>query len=117
MKNPEVLFISGSPGLGHATGDLAIVHVGATSSIELTSLKKPFIYFPLEQHFEQANVARILKERGAGNEMKFSKTSPELLADKIVEQLNTNSKNIELPANGAKKAVILILPLLNHSIN
>jgi len=100
-----------------AACDLAIIQGGATSAIELTALKKPFIYFPLEKHFEQANVARILKERGTGTEMKFSKTSPEHLANNIIEQLNTNHENIEIPAEGAKKAVHLILPLLNGFLN
>ena len=41
--------------------DLAIVQGGATSTLELTALGRPFIYFPLGGHSEQAGVARILR--------------------------------------------------------
>ncbi len=95
-----------------AVCDLAIIQGGATSAVEVTALKKPFIYFPLEKHFEQANVARILNERKAGVEMKYSKTTPESLAEIIVELTGTEVNNPELPVNGAKKAAELIAPLL-----
>jgi len=36
-----------------AASDLAIVLGGATSTLELTALQRPFLYFPLEGHFEQ----------------------------------------------------------------
>ncbi len=36
-----------------AAADLAIVTGGGTVTLELTALKKPFLYFPLENHFEQ----------------------------------------------------------------
>lgn len=95
-----------------AACDLAIIQGGATSAVELTALKKPFIYFPLEKHFEQANVARILNERKTGVEMKYSKTTPESLAEKIVELTGAEVNYPKLPVTGAKKAAELIAPLL-----
>jgi UDP:flavonoid glycosyltransferase YjiC (YdhE family) len=95
-----------------AACDLAIIQGGATSAVELTALKKPFIYFPLEKHFEQANVARILNERKAGVEMKYSNTTPESLAEKIVEMTGVEVSFPKLPVNGAKKAAELIAALL-----
>lgn len=66
-----MLFISGSHGVWHAMRDLAIIQGGATSAIELTALRKPFIYFPIEKHFEQANVSRILKNGEPGRNALF----------------------------------------------
>jgi UDP:flavonoid glycosyltransferase YjiC (YdhE family) len=95
-----------------AVCNLAIVQGGATSVLELTALKTPFIFFPLEEHFEQANVARILRKRGIGLEMKFSQTSPEILADKISRLLHTKVQYPDIPTDGAKKAAYLISDLL-----
>jgi UDP:flavonoid glycosyltransferase YjiC (YdhE family) len=95
-----------------AVCDLAIIQGGATSAVELAALKKPFIYFPLEKHFEQANVARILNERKIGVEMHYSKTTPELLAEKITELTGTKVNYPDLPVNGAQKAAELISTLL-----
>ena len=36
-----------------AASDLAIVQGGGTTTMELASLRRPFLYFPLENHFEQ----------------------------------------------------------------
>ncbi len=95
-----------------AACDLAIIQGGATSAIELAALKKPFIYFPLEKHFEQANVARILNERRTGVGMSYSATTPESLSRKIVELTGTAPEYPELPVNGAQKAAELIAPFL-----
>lgn len=95
-----------------AVCDLAIVQGGATSIIELTELKKPFIYFPLEKHCEQANIAKNLREKNIGFEMKFSKTDPEMLAAKIIELYGKPVNYPNIPANGAERAVELILPYL-----
>src|SRR5262249_22259630 len=36
-----------------AASDLAIVQGGLTTSMELTANQRPFLYFPLKNHFEQ----------------------------------------------------------------
>lgn len=94
-----------------AACDLAIIQGGATSAIELAALNKPFIYFPIENHFEQANVARLLNKRKIGLEMKFSKTTPELLAQMIMQEIGKKVTN-ELPVDGARKAAKLINQLI-----
>jgi UDP:flavonoid glycosyltransferase YjiC (YdhE family) len=95
-----------------AACDLAIVQGGATSTLELTALRRPFIYFPLEGHFEQANVSRILTRRGAGVKLRLSKTSPELLADQIIRNIGTNVVYPDIPKDGAQKAAQLLVNLL-----
>jgi len=95
-----------------AACDLAIVQGGATSTFELTALRRPFIYFPLEGHCEQANVSRILTQRGAGVKMILSKTTPELLAEKIISIIGRDLSYPVLPADGADKAARLLARLL-----
>jgi len=94
-----------------AACDLAIIQGGATSAMELAALKKTFIYFPLENHFEQANVARILNQRKMGIEMRYSTTTTEQLSDKIIQLTGTKVNYPDLPVNGAQKAAELISTL------
>jgi UDP:flavonoid glycosyltransferase YjiC (YdhE family) len=97
-----------------AACDLAIVQGGATSTLELTALRRPFIYFPLEGHCEQANVSRILSQRGAGVKLRLSKTTPELLADQILKVLGTNVTYADIPRDGAQKAAQSLVKLLEQ---
>jgi UDP:flavonoid glycosyltransferase YjiC (YdhE family) len=98
-----------------AACNLAIVQGGATSTLELTALQKPFIYFPLEGHSEQADVARNLSRRGAGIQMKFSETTPALLAEKISGALGSHVSYPKIPSDGAKKASQMIMELLREN--
>jgi UDP-N-acetylglucosamine:LPS N-acetylglucosamine transferase len=97
-----------------AAGDLAIVQGGATSTFELTALRRPFIYFPIEGHCEQANVSRNLSRRGAGVPMTLSRTTPELLAGKILELIDSTPSYPDIPVDGARKAAQAILKLLDR---
>jgi UDP:flavonoid glycosyltransferase YjiC (YdhE family) len=95
-----------------ATCDLAIVQGGATSTLELTALQRPFMYFPVEGHSEQASVARVLERRKAGVRMSLSQTTPVLLAKSISNMLNTNVAYPEIPTDGARKSAQLIVQLM-----
>ena len=95
-----------------AACDLAIVQGGATSTLELTALRRPFMYFPIEGHSEQASVARVLERRGAGVRMSLSKTTPALLAKNISNMLNATVTYPEIPTDGAHKAAQLIVQLM-----
>ncbi len=97
-----------------AACDLAIVQGGATSTLELTALRRPFIYFPLEGHCEQANVSRMLSKRGAGVKLRLSKTTPEILADQILKVIGTNVSYPEIPKDGAQKAARYLVQLLEQ---
>ena len=95
-----------------AASDLAVVQGGATSTLELTALRRPFIYFPLEGHCEQEQVSRILTQHGAGSRLTLSETTPELLANKMIESIGKNVSYPEIPNDGAQKASNLIVELL-----
>lgn len=75
-----------------AAADVAIVQGGGTTTLELTALRRPFLYFPLENHFEQETVVgNRLARHKAGQRMSFSQTSPEGLADAAVALLGSEA--------------------------
>ncbi|HSM44864.1 MAG TPA: glycosyltransferase, partial [Acidimicrobiia bacterium] len=61
--------------------DLAVVQGGLTTTMELTAASRPFLYFPLRNHFEQNfHVRHRLDQYGAGTMMEYDTTDPEALA-------------------------------------
>lgn len=97
-----------------AACDIAIVQGGATSTLELTALQKPFIYFPIEGHCEQENVSIMLKRHEAGIRLNFSQTTPEQLAERIIENIAKEIHYSDIPCNGAKISAEAITDLLKH---
>jgi UDP:flavonoid glycosyltransferase YjiC (YdhE family) len=96
-----------------AACDVAIAQGGATTTLELTALRRPFIYFPLEDHFEQnLVVAKRLARHGAGLRLHYSETTPETLADAVVGQLGREASWPEIPTDGAQRAAELIHELV-----
>jgi UDP-N-acetylglucosamine:LPS N-acetylglucosamine transferase len=96
-----------------AASDLAVVQGGATSTIELTALKKPFLYFPLQDHYEQRiHVPHRLARHKAGVRMEYSETTPESLAEAILQNLDKEVNYLDIPTDGAQKAAKLISQLL-----
>jgi UDP:flavonoid glycosyltransferase YjiC (YdhE family) len=96
-----------------AACDLSIVQAGATTTLELTALRRPFLYFPIEGHFEQQrHVAERLRRHGAGVKMLYSETTPETLAETVVENLGRQVDYEPILTDGAMKAAKLIHQLL-----
>jgi hypothetical protein len=97
-----------------AASDLAVVVGGGTSTLELTALRRPFIYFPLEGHFEQqVHVAGRLTRHQAGVKMMFSQTNPKSLAEEVISNLGKEVHYPPIPTDGAQKAAGLIKQLLS----
>jgi len=100
-----------------AASDLCIVTGGGTVTLELTALRKPFLYFPLKKHFEQEGaVAYRCKRHGAGVRMDYEKTSPQVLARVVLENFGKEVHYTDIPTDGAKKAAQLIQQVLNKAI-
>ena len=92
-----------------AAADIAIVTGGGTVTLELTALKKPFLYFPLENHFEQEiAVADRCDRHNAGVRLKFSKTTPEILAREVVSTIGKKGLYEKIPIDGDEKSADLI---------
>lgn len=87
-----------------AASDLAITTAGGTTTLELTALRRPFLYFPFKEHFEQINeVVPRLERHHAGVRMDFSNATPEALARAIIDHLGERVDYPTLPLDGAKK--------------
>lgn len=96
-----------------AASDLSMVMGGGSSTLELTVLKRPFIYFPLEEHCEQElNVAARLERYRSGVRMSYSQTTPEMLAEKIFANIGKEVDYASVPTDGGKKSAELISKLL-----
>lgn len=88
-----------------AASDLSIVQGGGTTTLELTALRRPFIYFPLEGHFEQrVHVARRIAAHGAGVRMEFHDTSPARLAEAVLANIGAAPHYPPIRSNGAERA-------------
>jgi UDP:flavonoid glycosyltransferase YjiC (YdhE family) len=96
-----------------AASDLAIVVAGGTTTIELTALRRPFIYFPLEEDCEhQIDIAHRLARHKAGVKMSFSETTPQALAETAIANLGKEVTYPPIATDGAKKTVAIINKLL-----
>ncbi len=96
-----------------AACDIAVVQGGLTSTLELSALERPFIYFPIEGHSEQEEVAERLARHKAGVRLALSQTSPQILAEQVLLNLGREVDYIPIPVEGASKAARLISGLLS----
>jgi UDP:flavonoid glycosyltransferase YjiC (YdhE family) len=96
-----------------AACDLAIVQGGGTVTLELTALRRPFLFFPIEGHSEQEiHVAGRLARHGAGVRMRQSETTPDALAEEILRSMSRPVEWPHIPVNGARAAAEAISRLL-----
>jgi pimeloyl-ACP methyl ester carboxylesterase/predicted glycosyltransferase len=96
-----------------AACDLALVQGGLATTMELTALRRPFLYFPLRHHFEQNyHVAHRLERHRAGRRVGFQDASPERLAEAIAEELEREPAYLPVRPGGAERAATLISELL-----
>ena len=100
----------------YAACDFAVVVGGGTTTVELTALHCPFVYFPLENQFDQQiYIAERLERHGAGIKMRYFQTSPDRLAQTITENIGKDVNWKQIPIDGAQKAARLINNLLVDS--
>jgi predicted glycosyltransferase len=96
-----------------AASDLAIVQGGLTTSMELAANGRPFLYFPLQHHFEQNfHVHHRLERYGAGRRMDFSEDGPEAIAAAIAEEIGREVDYRPVETDGAARAAAQIAELL-----
>jgi UDP-N-acetylglucosamine:LPS N-acetylglucosamine transferase len=96
-----------------AACDLAVVQGGLTTAMELTANRRPFIYFPLQHHFEQRfHVAHRLDRYGAGRRMDYESTDAADLADAIADEIAREVTYRAVEADGAQRAAARLAELL-----
>jgi UDP:flavonoid glycosyltransferase YjiC (YdhE family) len=99
----------------YAACDLAVVQGGLSTTMELTALGRPFLYFPLKDHFEQQEcVDARLRRYGAGVRMEFDHTSPSQLAEAVAVNLGAAVNYRPVNTDGAEKAAAMIIELLQQ---
>ena len=95
-----------------AVCDLAIVQGGGTTTMELAALNRNFLYFPLEEHFEQKLVSDKLARLGLGVKMSFLETDENALSKVVLENLGRPVDYGQIEIDGAVKAAEFIQLLL-----
>jgi predicted glycosyltransferase len=96
-----------------AACDLAVVQGGLTTTMELAAGRRPFLYFPLRNHFEQNRHVRHRLERyGAGRYMDYDASDPDVIADAIAEEIDRPVTSRPVERDGAARAAALIAPLV-----
>ncbi|MFN8519348.1 MAG: alpha/beta fold hydrolase [Chloroflexota bacterium] len=96
-----------------AVCDLAIVQGGLTTCMELTAAGRPFLYFPLADHFEQqVHVAHRLDRYGAGRRMDYRTSDPDAIAAAALAIIDRPTAYRPVPTDGAARAADLLAGLL-----
>ncbi|GAA1583775.1 hypothetical protein GCM10009789_41900 [Kribbella sancticallisti] len=97
-----------------AAADLAITQGGLTTCMELTAQRVPFIYVPLEHHFEQNFHVRARLDRyNAGRHLSYAEAcDPQTLADAITKELGQPIDYRTVSSTGAGRAAALLADLL-----
>ena len=96
-----------------AACDLAVVQGGLTTAMELTAARRPFLYFPLKNHFEQnLHVRHRLENYRAGRCMDYDGSAPDEIADAIATELGRPVQYREVETDGARRAAERIAELL-----
>jgi predicted glycosyltransferase len=96
-----------------AACDLAVVQGGLTTTMELAAARRPFLYFPLRNHFEQNRHVRHRLERyGAGQCMDYATSTPEVIAEAIASEIDRPIEYRPVETDGAARAAALIAPLI-----
>jgi predicted glycosyltransferase len=95
-----------------AVCDLAVVQGGLTTCMELTAAGRPFLYVPLDNHFEQNfHVTHRLDRYRAGHRLRAGVT-PEELAVAISQHIGTTPDTRPVDGDGALRAAGLLAELI-----
>jgi pimeloyl-ACP methyl ester carboxylesterase/predicted glycosyltransferase len=96
-----------------AVCDAAVVQGGLSTTMELVAARRPFLYFPLQRHFEQRRfVTHRLNTYGAGIPMEFSESSPLDVAAALQCALTQPVAYRPVASDGAARAAGRIAELL-----
>jgi hypothetical protein len=81
--------------------------------MELTANRRPFLYFPLQNHFEQNfHVRYRLGQYGAGRCMDFTSDGPDRIAAAIAAEIGRDVSYRAVESDGAARAASSIAELL-----
>ena len=93
--------------------DLGITHGGLSTTMTLTAYRRPFLYVPLQNHFEQnRHVRHRLAAYGAGRCLDWPSLTPESLAAAIVAEVGRPVGYRPVETDGADRAAALLAEVL-----
>jgi pimeloyl-ACP methyl ester carboxylesterase len=97
-----------------AACDVAVVQGGLTTCMELAAARRPFLYVPLRNHFEQSfHVRHRLERYRAGRCIGYDEASdPDGLAHAIARELGKPVDSLPVETDGAAKAAEIIGELI-----
>jgi pimeloyl-ACP methyl ester carboxylesterase/predicted glycosyltransferase len=99
--------------LHHAACDVAVVQGGLSTTMELTAARRPFLYVPLEHHFEQqVHVRHRLARHRSGRHLAYADTDPDRIVEELVAALAQPVDYLPVPSDGAARAARLALEAL-----
>jgi len=98
-----------------ACADLVVTQGGGTTTLELTALRVPFIFFPVPTQAEQeVTIANRLARHGAGIRMSLADTSPVSLARAIAGNIGITVTYPMIPCRGAVRAAEIIVESISR---
>ena len=97
-----------------AACDVAVVQGGLTTCMELAAARRPFLYVPLENHFEQNfHVRHRLENYGAGRGIRYAEASdPDALAAALVAEISRDVAYLPVETDGAARAAAMLAELI-----
>jgi UDP-N-acetylglucosamine:LPS N-acetylglucosamine transferase len=97
-----------------AAADVAVVQGGLTTTMELTAAGVPFVYVPLQHHFEQNfHVRHRLERYRAGQCASYAEVShPDWLAETLVKLVGSEVAYRPVETGGAERAAGMLAELL-----
>lgn len=96
-----------------AACDVAVVQGGLTTCMELTANRRPFIYVPLRNHFEQNfHVRHRLDRYGAGRCLLYEELDADTLAKALIDELARPIDYLPVATDGAARAGEMLAELI-----
>jgi predicted glycosyltransferase len=96
-----------------AVCDVAIVQGGLTTTMELVANRRPFVYVPLRNHFEQqVHVPHRLDRYRAGRRVEYGELRPDALAEIVVSELRKPVRSLPVQPGGAARAGAFLAELI-----
>jgi pimeloyl-ACP methyl ester carboxylesterase/predicted glycosyltransferase len=93
--------------------DAAVVQGGLTTTMELVACRRPFVYVPLADHFEQQRHVRHRLDRyRAGRFLDPASLAPDAVAEALADQLRTPVAYLPVPSDGASRAAGVLADLI-----
>ncbi len=96
-----------------ACSDAAFIQGGLSTGMELIALRRPFVSFPLHNHFEQRfHVARRFRRYGHMAQMDYKEITPDGLVEAVRRQLGASLEYRPVAPGGAQRAAEMVSRVL-----